>query len=124
MHAFEDAGLPVSEELRFEVVLAAKVRLAGAARQEFENDVPAYDARLSPICPTNSTIGLGGKLGDGHYYWSWIVNQDGSISDDNIIQLVAGKNLHLTMDAAVAAWNTQAPSLSHNTFPAFNKLMY
>ena len=60
----------------------------------------------------------------GYYYWSWIVNQDGSISDDNIIELVAGENLHLTMDAAVAAWNTQAPSLSHNTFPAFNKLMY
>ena len=60
----------------------------------------------------------------GYYYWSWYVDQDGSISDDNIIQQVAGKNLHLTMDAAVAAWNTQAPSLSHNNFPAFNKLMY
>lgn len=60
----------------------------------------------------------------GYYYWSWIVNQDGSISDDNIIQLVAREDLHLVMDNAVSAWNTQAPSISHNTFPAFNKLMY
>ena len=60
----------------------------------------------------------------GYYYWSWIVNQDGTISNDDIIQLVARENLHLTLDAAVSAWNTQAPSLSHNTFPAFNKLMY
>jgi hypothetical protein len=60
----------------------------------------------------------------GYYYWSWIVNQDGTISDDNIIQLVARENLHLVLDAAISAWNTQAPSLAHNTYPGFNKLMY
>jgi hypothetical protein len=60
----------------------------------------------------------------GYYYWSWIVDQDGTISDDSIIQLVAREDLHLTLDAAVSAWNTQAPGLSHNAFPAFNKLMY
>lgn len=60
----------------------------------------------------------------GYYYWSWFVNSDGSISNDNIIQLIARENLHTTMDAAVTAWNIQAPSISHNLFPAFNKLMY
>lgn len=60
----------------------------------------------------------------GYYYWSWYANSDGSISNANIIKGVAWENLHTTMDAAVAAWNTQAPSISHNLFPAFNKLMY
>lgn len=60
----------------------------------------------------------------GYYYWSWVVNEDGTTSNDNIIELVARENLHLVLDSAVSAWNTQAPSLSHNAFPAFNKLMY
>lgn len=60
----------------------------------------------------------------GYYFWSWIVNPDGSISDSNIVDLGAREDLQQVMDSAVAAWNTQAPSLSHNTFPAFTKLMY
>jgi hypothetical protein len=38
MQTLEDARLPGGEELGFEVMLAAKVRLAGGAAQEFEND--------------------------------------------------------------------------------------
>jgi hypothetical protein len=39
MQTLEGAGLPVGEELGFEIMLAAKVRLAGGAGQEFENDL-------------------------------------------------------------------------------------
>ncbi|OGU65139.1 MAG: hypothetical protein A2W30_07650 [Ignavibacteria bacterium RBG_16_36_9] len=60
----------------------------------------------------------------GYYYWSWFVDADGTVTDDYIIKGVAWKSLHLVMDDAVTAWNTQAPDLGHNLFPAFDKLMY
>jgi len=58
----------------------------------------------------------------GYYYWSWIVGNAGTTVD--IVKAVAWENLQNTMDDAVAAWNVQAPSLGHNSFPSFNKLMY
>jgi hypothetical protein len=60
----------------------------------------------------------------GYYYWSWIVDEDGVVTDNYIIDGVAWEDLQLVMDDAVAAWNTQAPGLGHNSFPAFSKLMY
>ena len=60
----------------------------------------------------------------GYYYWSWLVDDAGHVTDNQIIKGVAWEDLHLTMDDAVAAWNTQAPGIGHNQFPAFDKLMY
>ena len=37
VQAFEDGGLPVSEKLRFDVVLAAELGLAGSAAQQIEH---------------------------------------------------------------------------------------
>jgi hypothetical protein len=58
----------------------------------------------------------------GYYYWSWVVDDAGHVTDGSIIDGVAWKDLHLVMDDAVAAWNAQAPGLGHNAFPAFTKL--
>jgi len=58
----------------------------------------------------------------GYYYWSWLVDDAGHVTNDSIIDVVAWEDLHLTMDDAVAAWNAQAPGLAHNVFPAFTKL--
>jgi len=58
----------------------------------------------------------------GYYFWSWLVDDAGHVTNDSIIDGVAWENLHLAMDDAVAAWNTQAPELGHNAFPAFTKL--
>ncbi len=60
----------------------------------------------------------------GYYFWSWIVDDARTTSDDKIVHAVAWENLQNIMDDAVAAWNSQAPGLGHNTFPTFNKLMY
>lgn len=60
----------------------------------------------------------------GYYFWSWFVDEDGVVTNDHVIDGVAWENLHTTVDDAVAAWNTQAPDLDHNLFPAFDKLMY
>lgn len=60
----------------------------------------------------------------GYYYWSWFVDDAGHLTDEDIIESVAWENLHIALDDAVAAWNTQAPGLGHNQFPAFDKLMY
>jgi len=60
----------------------------------------------------------------GYYFWSWVVDDAGALTDDSIVDSVAWENLQLTMDDAVAAWNAQAPGLGHNLFPAFDQLMY
>ncbi|HEY9046552.1 MAG TPA: hypothetical protein VIN08_11680 [Ohtaekwangia sp.] len=60
----------------------------------------------------------------GYYYWSWVVDDAGHVTNNDIIDCVAWENLQLTMDNAVTAWNVQAPGLSHNLFPTFTKLMY
>jgi len=60
----------------------------------------------------------------GYYFWSWLVDAGGAVTAGYIIDAVAWESLQLTMDNAVAAWNTQAPGLSHNVFPSFDKLMY
>jgi hypothetical protein len=60
----------------------------------------------------------------GYYYWSWFVDNAGTVTNQQIIKGVAWEDLHLVMDDAVAAWNAQAPGLGHNVFPAFAKLMY
>jgi len=39
VHAFEDGGLPVVEELGLDVVLAAKFRRNGVAGEELKNDL-------------------------------------------------------------------------------------
>jgi hypothetical protein len=39
VHAFDDRVLPVSEELRLDVVLAAKFRLRGGAGEKLKNDL-------------------------------------------------------------------------------------
>jgi hypothetical protein len=60
----------------------------------------------------------------GYYFWSWVVDAAGHLTNSSIIDGVAWEDLQLLMDAAVAAWNTQAPGLGHNQFPSFAKLMY
>lgn len=60
----------------------------------------------------------------GYYFWSWMVDAAGAVTDDYIIDGVAWEDQQLRMDEAVAAWNTQAPGLGHNLFPSFDKLMY
>jgi hypothetical protein len=39
VHAFEDGGLPVVEELGLDVVLAAKFRRDGVAGEKLKNDL-------------------------------------------------------------------------------------
>jgi hypothetical protein len=60
----------------------------------------------------------------GYYFWSWLVDDAGAVTDSYIIKGVAWEDLQLLMDDAVAAWNAQAPGLGHNLFPGFGKLMY
>jgi len=60
----------------------------------------------------------------GYYFWSWLVDDNGVTGNNLIVHSIAWENLQNIMDDAVAAWNTQAPGLGHNSFPAFSKLMY
>ena len=60
----------------------------------------------------------------GYYFWSWIIDDTGTTTNSDILHAVAWENLQNTMDAAVAAWNAQAPGIGHTLFPTFNKLMY
>ena len=51
----------------------------------------------------------------GYYYWSWFVDDAGHLTDEDIIESVAWENLHIALDDAVAAWNTQAPGSAITT---------
>lgn len=56
----------------------------------------------------------------GYYFWSWLVNDGGTVT--GILDWVAGPTLADAVDDGVAEWNTQAPGLGKNTFPAFTRL--
>jgi hypothetical protein len=56
----------------------------------------------------------------GYYFWSWLVDASGKVSDP--IHARAWEPLQTEFDSAVSAWNTQAPTLGKNTFPAFTRL--
>jgi len=56
----------------------------------------------------------------GYYFWSWTVSTSGVTSDP--IHAIAWEDQDGEVDSAVTEWNTQAPGLGKNTFPAFSRL--
>lgn len=55
----------------------------------------------------------------GYYEWGWKVDDAGAVTTLNTI---APTGIEDAFDDAVSEWNTQAPTLGKNTFPAFTRL--
>jgi len=71
-----------------------------------------------PVCIDDDSDCLNNLL--GYYFWSWVVDDAGTVT--GILDAVAWEPLETDVDDAVAEWNSQAPGLGKNTFPAFTQL--
>jgi hypothetical protein len=77
-----------------------------------------FDAVSVPVC-IDAKSGCVNRL-EGYEYWLFIVQQDGSGSDPFS---EIGRQWHRdAFNLSVAEWNTDAPGLGKNTFPAMSPL--
>ena len=72
-----------------------------------------------PVCIENAGSSCNNKL-LGFYEWGWIVDDRGTVPAT--FDWVSPKGFKDDFDDAVDEWNTQAPGLGKNTFPAFTRL--
>ncbi len=72
-----------------------------------------------PVCIDNPTSACNNQL-LGYYEWAWHVDAAGTVPWG--INWISPKGFKDDFDDAVAAWNTEAPGLGKNNFPAFTRL--
>lgn len=72
-----------------------------------------------PVCIDNPGSNCNNHL-LGYYEWAWAVDAAGTVP--YTLDWVSPKGFKDDFDDAVAEWNSQAPTLSKNTFPAFTRL--
>jgi len=77
-----------------------------------------WTAVTVPVCTENAGSSCNDEL-LGYYFWGWKVDDAGAVAT---VDWTAGTGAKDDFDAAVAAWNVQAPTLSKNTFPTFTRL--
>ncbi|MEJ2322468.1 MAG: hypothetical protein P8Z31_09075 [Gammaproteobacteria bacterium] len=72
-----------------------------------------------PVCIDNPDSSCNNHL-LGYYEWAWLVDDAGDVP--GTLHWIAPKGFKDDFDDAVSEWNTQAPTLGKNTFPAFTRL--
>lgn len=77
-----------------------------------------FDAVSVPVCIDNNSGCVNRLL--GYYYWLFVVNQGGNVGDPfHEIGVTWHRD---AFDLSVAEWNTDAPGLGKNSFPAMTHL--
>ena len=71
-----------------------------------------------PVCIDNTGSACNNNL-LGFYEWAWITTD---ASDVAVLHWISPKAFKDDFDSAVAGWNTDAPGLGYNNFPAFTRL--
>ena len=77
-----------------------------------------FDAVDVPVCIDAKSSCVNNFLGD--YYWLFIVDTGGSTGSP--INEVGVDWMQTSVDLAVAMWNSTAPGVGKNVFPAFTRL--
>jgi hypothetical protein len=72
-----------------------------------------------PVCIENPASACNEQL-LGYYEWVWLVDDTGAVP--GTLHWVSPKGFKDDFDDAVTEWNSQAPGLGKNTFPAFTRL--
>lgn len=76
-----------------------------------------WQAVSVPVCLDEGSTYANNLL--GYYFWSWLVDESGTAAGP--LDFLAPEGRHEDVDEAVAEWNTQAPGLGKNQFPAFTR---